>query len=208
MAGRFVPEQAVVRARSAATIHPAEGSNMTDIAKARILIIAADGFEEAELFKPRETLLDAGATVKLASIGTAPIQGMLHGMDKAAKITPDMALADVDADDYDALLIPGGVLNPDKLRTEEEALRVVRDFFFSEKTVAAICHGPWLLAEADVIEGRTLTGWPSIRTDLANAGAEVVDKEVQVDGNLITSRKPEDIPAFTQALISALEARD
>jgi protease I len=179
---------------------------MPSISQAKVLIIATDGFEQSELFKPRESLMDAGAQVTLASIKTDPIQGMEHDTEKASTITPDLTLGDVRAEDYDALLIPGGTTNPDKMRMEEEALRIVRDFFQADKTVAAICHGPWLLAEADVLEGRTLTSWPSIRTDLKNAGAEVVDKEVQVDGRLITSRKPGDIPAFTEALIKAIEA--
>jgi len=178
---------------------------MTEISRAKVLIIATDGFEQSELFKPREALLDAGAQVILASNKSGPIQGMQHH-EKGDTITPDAALADVGADGYDALVIPGGVANPDALRMEEEALRIVRDFFASGKPVAAICHGPWLLAEADVIKGRRLTSWPSIRTDLANAGADVVDQQVVVDGNLITSRKPDDIPAFNAALIKAIEA--
>jgi protease I len=180
---------------------------MPTISQAKVLIIATDDFENDELFKPRETLMDAGATVTLASIDTDPIQGAKN--DKSGegdRITPDLTLGDVQAGDYDALLIPGGVGNPDKMRMQAGALKIVRDFFAADKPVAAICHGPWLLAEADVIEGRTLTSWPSIRTDLKNAGAEVVDKEVQVDGKLITSRKPDDIPAFTEALIRSIEA--
>ena len=178
---------------------------MPMIDQSKVLILATDGFEQSELFKPRASLIDAGATVTLASIKTDPIQGMEHDTEKASTITPDLVLGDVRAEDYDALLIPGGTTNPDKMRMEEEALRIVRDFFAAGKTVAAICHGPWLLAEADVIDGRTVTSWPSIRTDLKNAGAEVVDKEVQVDGKLITSRKPGDIPAFTDALIKSIE---
>ena len=179
---------------------------MPAIDKSKVLILATDGFEQSELFKPREALMDAGAQVKLASIGTDPIQGMEHDVEKAATITPDMMLGEVRADDYDALIIPGGTTNPDKMRMQEEALRIVRDFVAADKTVAAICHGPWLLAEADVIDGRTVTSWPSIRTDLRNAGAEVVDVEVQVDGKLITSRKPADLDAFTDALIKSIEA--
>lgn len=178
---------------------------MPAINTARVLIIATDGFEESELFHPRDALKDAGATVTLASIGTDPIQGMVKDVNKAATITPDMTLSDVRVDDYDALVIPGGTTNPDKMRMEDEAVRIVRDFFSADKTVAAICHGPWLLAEADVLDGRTVTSWPSIRTDLANAGADVVDKEVQVDGRLITSRKPDDLDAFTKALIASIE---
>jgi protease I len=179
---------------------------MPAITDAKVLILATDGFEESELMKPRDALLDAGATVTLASITTDPIQGMEKDVIKAATITPDLVLADVRVEDYDALVIPGGTTNPDKMRLESEALRIVRDFFTAGKTIAAICHGPWLLAEADVIEGRTLTSWPSIRTDLKNAGAEVVDKEVQIDGRLITSRKPDDLNAFTEALIRTIEA--
>jgi protease I len=180
---------------------------MPMIDQAKVLIIATDGFENSELFKPRASLLDAGAEVTLASIGTDPIQGVIHDSDEGETITPDLTLGQVRSEDYDALLIPGGVGNPDTMRMEAEALQIVRDFFAADKPVAAICHGPWLLAEADVIDGRTVTSWPSIRTDLRNAGAEVVDKEVQVDGRLITSRKPDDIPAFTEALIKSIEER-
>ncbi|USI73381.1 type 1 glutamine amidotransferase domain-containing protein [Sphingomonas morindae] len=179
---------------------------MPSIDQAKVLIIATDGFEQSELFRPREALLDAGAKVTLASIKTDPIQGMVQDTEKADTITPDITLGQVRAEEYDALVIPGGTTNPDKMRLQDEALRIVRDFFAADKTVAAICHGPWLLAEADVLEGKTVTSWPSVRTDLRNAGAEVVDKEVQVDGRLITSRKPDDIPAFTEALIKSIEA--
>lgn len=178
---------------------------MTDIANARVLIIATDGFEQSELFDPRQALLDKGAKVTLASNKSDPIQGMKHD-EKGDTIRPDASIHDVDPKDYDALLIPGGVANPDTLRMEEDALKIIRAFFAQNKPVAAICHGPWLLAEADVVSGRTLTSWPSIRTDLRNAGAEVVDEPVVVDGNLITSRKPDDIPAFSDALIAAIEA--
>jgi protease I len=179
---------------------------MPALAHARVLFVATDGFEQSELFKPREALLDAGATVVLASNKAAPIQGMEHD-DKGGTITPDISIHDVDAGDYDALVLPGGVGNPDKMRLEEAALEIVRAFFAADKPVAAICHGPWLLAEADVIDGRKLTAWPSIRTDLKNAGAEVVDEQVVVDGKLITSRKPDDIPAFNKALLAAIEAQ-
>lgn len=178
---------------------------MTDIASARVLFIATDGFEQSELFEPRQALLDRGAQVTLASNKSDPIQGMKH-QEKGDTIRPDASIHDVDAGDYDALVIPGGVANPDTMRMEEDALRIVRDFFAQDKPVAAICHGPWLLAEADVVAGRKLTSWPSIRTDLQNAGANVVDEQVVVDRNLITSRKPDDIPAFNSALIEAIEA--
>jgi protease I len=177
---------------------------MTDITKAKILFIATDGFEQSELFEPRKALLDAGARVTLASNRSEAIQGMQHH-EKGDTITPDASIHDVDAADYDALVIPGGVANPDEMRTEQDALRIVRDFMDSGKPVAAICHGPWLLAEADVVTGRRLTSWPSIRTDLVNAGADVVDEQVVIDGYLITSRKPDDIPAFNRAIIQAIQ---
>ena len=179
---------------------------MTAIADARILIIATNRFEESELFDPRETLLGKGATVTLASIDTDEIMGTVHD-EPGRKITPDITLEQVKPDDYDALLIPGGVGNPDLLRTKPKAVEIVQAFDKAGKPVAAICHGPWMLVEADVVKGRTVTSWPSIRTDLKNAGGDVVDKEVAVDGHLITSRKPDDIPAFTKALIAAIEGR-
>lgn len=177
---------------------------MTKISQSAILIIATDGFEQSELFEPRQHLLDCGAEVTLASIKQEPIQGMKHH-EKGATITPDALLDDVDADSFDALVIPGGVANPDRMRTEPRAIELVRAFDDAGKPIAAICHGPWLLAEADILEGRTVTGWPSVRTDLANAGANVVDREVVVDGNLITSRKPADVAAFNDALVRAVE---
>ena len=176
---------------------------MADLSQARILFLATDGFENDELFKPRQALIDSGAQVTLASIKTDPIQGEKAG-EKADSITPDCTLDDVDTDDYDALILPGGVGNPDKLRLQERAVEIVAEFMEDDKIVAAICHAPWLLIEADVVDERRLTSWPSVRTDLENAGAEVVDEEVVVDGNLITSRKPDDIPAFNQAIIAAL----
>lgn len=177
---------------------------MADLSQARVLILATDGFEESELFDPRQALLDAGAQVTLASIGTEPIQGVRNDKEQGREITPDLTLGQVDSDDYDMLLLPGGVANPDKMRTEDEAVEIVADFMEDDKIVAAICHGPWLLVEADAVDGRRVTGWPSIRTDLENAGADVEDAAVVVDGNLITSRKPDDIPAFNQAIIGAL----
>jgi protease I len=176
---------------------------MADLKNARILMIATDGFENDELFGPRQALIDAGANVTLASIKTDPIQGEKAG-EKADTITPDMTLGDVDTEEFDALVIPGGVGNPDKMRMQERAVQIVEEFMDDDKIVAAICHGPWLLVEADAVDGRTVTSWPSVRTDLENAGANVVDREVVVDGKLITSRKPDDIPAFNQAIIAAL----
>ena len=173
---------------------------MPAISDARILIIATDGFEDSELLEPRKRLLAAGAEVVLASPSAEQIKGE-HG----ALIAPDRILRDVSEEEFDALLIPGGVKNPDKLRAIDEAVELVRDFADAGKPIGAICHGPWLLVEADIVEGVTVTGWPSIRTDLANAGADVVDDEAAVDGNIVTSRKPDDIPAFTDAFIDLVE---
>ena len=177
---------------------------MPQISEARVLIVATDGFEESELFGPREILLDSGAEVVLASPDLKPIQATVHD-DPGKTIRPDITVDQATADDYDALLLPGGVRNPDQLRTNEKAVQLVRTFASQGKPVAAICHGPWLLVEADVLRGRTATSWPSIRTDLRNAGANVVDEAAVIDGNLVTSRKPDDVPAFTQALISLIQ---
>lgn len=178
---------------------------MADLSNARVLILATDGFEDAELFEPRQALLDAGAKVTLASIKTDPIQGVKNDSDPTRTITPDLTLDQVGTEEFDALLLPGGVGNPDKMRMEERAVAIVGEFMDDDKIVAAICHAPWLLAEADVVDGRRVTSWPSVRTDLENAGGDVVDEEVVIDENLITSRKPDDIPAFNRALIAALE---
>ena len=177
---------------------------MADLSNARVLIIAADGFETVELFEPRKALEEAGAQVTLASIKRGAIQGMKGDINKAETAEAELTLDEVDVDAFDALVLPGGVANPDKLRVEERAVEIVQDFMDEGKIVAAICHAPWLLAEADVIDGRRLTSFPSIRTDLENAGGEVVDEEVVVDENLITSRKPDDLPAFNKAIIAAL----
>jgi protease I len=177
---------------------------MADLSNAHVLIIATDGFEQDELFKPRQALLDAGVKVTLASDKTDPIQGMQHDA-KGETITPDLLLDDVDTEDYTALLLPGGVANPDTLRMNDRAVEIVEEFADDEKLIAAICHAPWLLIEADVVDGRRMTSWPSLRTDLANAGADVVDEAVVVDGPFITSRKPDDIPAFNAAILEALQ---
>jgi len=169
----------------------------------RILMIATDGFEQAELFEPRKALEAAGASVTLASLGTDPIQGMVFD-DKGDTATPDALIADVQADDFDALVLPGGVANPDKLRVVPEAVALVRAFAEAEKPLAAICHGPWLLVEANVLKGRRATSWPSLKTDMENAGAVHHDEAVVVDGNLITSRKPDDLPAFNKAILKAV----
>ncbi|WP_109807575.1 type 1 glutamine amidotransferase domain-containing protein [Sphingosinithalassobacter portus] len=177
---------------------------MADLSHTRVLIVATDGFEQSELFEPRQALLDAGVQVTLASLKTDPIQGMQHDK-KGDTITPDTTIDAVDTGSFDALVLPGGVMNPDTLRMQDRAVEIVREFARDGKTIAAICHGPWLLVEADVVKGKTVTSWPSVRTDLRNAGGDVVDREVAVDGNLITSRNPDDIPAFNKAVIDALQ---
>lgn len=177
---------------------------MVDLTNAHVLMLATNGFEQSELFEPRQALLDAGAKVTLASLTTDPITGEKQG-EKGDSITPDATIDTVDVAEYDALVLPGGVANPDKLRTEKRAVEIVRAFVQADKLVAAICHAPWLLVEADVVDGRRVTSWPSVRTDLANAGASVLDEEVVIDGKLITSRKPGDIPAFNRAVIESLE---
>ncbi len=170
----------------------------------RVMILATDGFEQSELVKPKEALEKAGYQAVVVSPKGGTIKGWSGG-DWGDEVAVDMTLDDASASDFVALVLPGGQINPDKLRLQDKAVRLVREFAQSDKPLAAICHGPWLLVEADVVRGRKVTSWPSIRTDLKNAGAEVVDKEVVIDGNLITSRKPDDIPAFCQALIGALE---
>jgi protease I len=180
--------------------------SLPEIGEAHVLIMATNRFEESELFGPREILLGKGARVTLASLSLDEIMGTVH--DEPGKtIKPDLLIKDATAADYDALLLPGGVGNPDKLRMHEDAIALIREFANTEKPVAAICHGPWLLVEADLLRGKHATSWPSIRTDLSNAGANVVDEAAVTDGNIITSRKPDDVPAFTEALIQAIEAK-
>ncbi|MED5545558.1 MAG: type 1 glutamine amidotransferase domain-containing protein [Pseudomonadota bacterium] len=169
----------------------------------RILILATDGFEPSELTGPRDALRDAGMDVQIASPEAGEIRGWNH-TDWGDPVKVDLALDDVKASEFDALVLPGGQINPDTLRLNSTAVELVQAFVHSGKPVGAICHAPWLLVEADAVRGKTVTGWPSIRTDLANAGANVVDREVAVDGNIITSRKPDDIPAFSNALIEAI----
>jgi len=179
---------------------------MPGIKGANILIMATNRFEESELFGPRDILLGKGATVALASLDRDEIMATIHD-DPGRTITPDLTIAEARAEDYDALLLPGGVGNPDRLRTDAAAVALIRAFDAAGKPIGAICHAPWLLAEADVLRGRQATAWPSIRTDIRNAGATVVDEAAVTDGHLVTSRKPDDVPAFTAALIAAIEAK-
>jgi len=160
-----------------------------------IAILVTDGFEQVEFTKPKEAVEKAGATVHVISLKSGEIQGFNHA-DKADKFKVDKTVDSVKAEDYDGLILPGGVQNPDALRVNKDAVSFVRDFFDQHKPVAAICHGPWTLIEAGVVKGRTLTSWPSLKTDLENAGATWVDEEVHCDEGLVTSRNPDDIPAF------------
>jgi protease I len=181
------------------------GWTMPRIENARVLIMATNRFEESELFGPREILLEKGAQVTLAALDREPIMATVHD-DPGRTIAPDLTISEAREDDFDALLLPGGVGNPDRLRMEESALALIRAFDVAGKPIGAICHAPWLLAEADVLRGKRATSWPSIRTDIRNAGAEVVNEPAVTDGHLVTSRNPDDVPAFTAALIAAIEA--
>ncbi|MDT0528143.1 type 1 glutamine amidotransferase domain-containing protein [Micromonospora sp. DSM 115977] len=166
----------------------------------RIAFLAADGVEEVEYVQPREAVEQAGATVELVSLKPGTIQAFNH-LDQSKTYDVDVTAADADAAGYDALVLPGGVANPDFLRADADAVRFVRAFFDAGKPVGVICHGPWTLIEADVVRGRRLTSWPSLRTDLVNAGAEWVDEQVVTDGGLVSSRKPDDLPAFCAKIV-------
>jgi deglycase len=166
----------------------------------KVAILAADMVEQVELVEPRKALDDAGAQTELISIRPGEIQGFNH-FDPADKHKVDRTVEEVQASDYDALFVPGGVGNPDQLRGDENAVSFVRDFFQAGKPVAVICHGPWILVEADVVRGRKLTSWPTLQTDIRNAGGNWVDQQVVVDQGLVTSRKPDDIPAFNDKMI-------
>lgn len=179
---------------------------MPNIAAAKILIMASDRFEESELFGPLELLRDAGASVIIAAPQTGPILGTVRDI-PGKSIEADAVIDDMRPEEFDALLLPGGVSNPDHLRTNAAAMALIRAFAAAGKPVAAICHAPWLLVEADLLRGRQATCWPSIRTDLRNAGAVLGDSKVVVDGPIITAEGPDDVPAFTAALIDAIEAR-
>ena len=171
----------------------------------RVAILAADGVERVELEQPRRALDDAGARTDVVSIKSGEIAARNNDLEDAGTFGVDRLVGAASVDDYDALLLPGGTVNPDKLRMEPAAVQFVRDFVQSGKPVASICHGPWNFVEADVARGRRLTSFPSIRTDLRNAGAEVVDEAAVTDGHIVTSREPDDVPAFTAALIAAIE---
>jgi len=167
----------------------------------RIAFLATDGVEQSELEGPWKVVQESGGTPTLVSIKGGEIQATQHD-DAGDRIPVQRTLDDVSEEDFDGLVLPGGVANPDRLRTDERAVRFVRQFFEADKPVAAICHGPWMLVEADVVRGRTLTSWPSLRTDITNAGGEWVDEPVHVDQKLVTSRKPADIPQFNAKLLA------
>ena len=177
---------------------------MPSIPNSRILIVATDGFEEWELFGPRQILQQRGAEVVLASLTRDPIQATVHD-DPGKTIRPDITIEEANPDDFEALILPGGVRNPDHLRIHGNVIALVKAFAEEGKPIGAICHGPWLLVEADLLRGRKATSWPSIRTDLRNAGANVVDEAAVTDANIVTSRNPDDVEAFTNALIDLIE---
>ena len=167
----------------------------------KVAFLATDGVEQVEFTAPWNALKEAGAEVKLLSDKTGVIQGINHD-EKGDTFPVDYEVSTVSVRDFDALVLPGGVANADKLRTNDAAVNFVREFMEADKPVAAICHGPWLLVEADALRGRTITSWPSLKTDIKNAGGAWVDKQVQLDQKLLTSRKPDDLPAFTQAMLA------
>jgi protease I len=171
-----------------------------DLKDLKVAILVADGFEQQEMTEPRKALDEAGASTQIVS----PVEGQVEGwnhFDKGDKFPVDVPLAEAQPDDFDALLLPGGVANPDQLRMRPEAVQFVKSFFDAGKPVAVICHGPWTLIEAGVVKGRKMTSWPSVKTDLINAGADWVDQEVVTDNGLISSRKPDDIPAFNRKML-------
>ncbi len=169
----------------------------------RVMIIATNGFEQSELIDPKANLEDAGFETTVVSLEKGAIKGW-DQKDWGDSVKVDKTVDEVSADDFDGLLLPGGQMNPDILRMNNTVIDLVREFDRASKPIAAICHAPWLLIEADIVKGKTVTSWPSLRTDLMNAGANVVDQEVAEDGNLVTSRKPDDIPAFSKAFIGQL----
>jgi protease I len=166
----------------------------------KIAILATDGFEQVELTEPKKALEEAGATVHVISLKPGQIKGW-DVTDWGESVKVDKTLLEVKVEEYDGLVLPGGQINPDKLRIEPKAVAFVTDFFYTGKPIGAICHGPWMLVEGNVLRHRTLTSWPSIRTDIRNAGGHWVDEEVVTDQNLTTSRKPDDLPAFNERLI-------
>jgi protease I len=171
-----------------------------DLSGKKIAFIATDGVEQVELTEPWDAVKNAGAEAELLSIEEGQIQGVNHD-EKADKFDVDKLVGDASVDDYDGIVLPGGVFNPDALRMDENVISFLQEFFKTGKPVGVICHGPWTLVEADLVKGRTLTSWPSIRTDIRNAGGNVVDEEVVVDEGLVSSRNPDDLPAFCAKIV-------
>ncbi|QKT09823.1 type 1 glutamine amidotransferase domain-containing protein [Rhodococcus sp. W8901] len=171
-----------------------------------VAILATNGVEEVELVEPRRAVEEAGATTRLVSLSGGRIQAMRSDVHEAGRYDVDVTVGDTSAADYDALILPGGTTNPDHLRMDPKAVSFVRDFVQAGKPVGAICHGPWTLVEADVVRGRTLTSYPSMRTDIRNAGGNVVDREVVIDGALVSSRNPRDLPAFCDAIVDVFSS--
>ena len=178
---------------------------MSALSGKTIAVLATDGFEQVELDKPVDAMRKAGATVHIVAPEAGDIQGFEHH-DKGRKVGVDRTLGDVSADDYDGLVLPGGVINPDALRLEEKAISFIGAFAKADKPIAALCHGPWTLIDAGIAKGHKLTSWPSLKTDLTNAGAEWVDETVVIDGKLVTSRNPDDLPAFCDGIIKVFGA--
>src|SRR5689334_8714340 len=172
-----------------------------DLNGKKIAIIAAEGVEEVELVKPREAVENAGAETELLSIEEGEIQSVNGDLDKSETYPVDKLVADASVDDYDGVILPGGVLNPDKLRVEESVIKFLQDFFKTGKPVGVICHGPWTLVEADLVRDRKITSYPSVKTDIVNAGGNWVDEEVVVDEGLVSSRNPDDLPAFCDKIV-------
>ncbi|QUH03500.1 type 1 glutamine amidotransferase [Saccharopolyspora erythraea] len=172
-----------------------------DLNGRRIAVLATDGFEQVEYEQPRQAVEQAGGQVSLVSVHGGEIQAMNGDIDKGDRFTVDAKVSDVSPDDFDGLVLPGGTINPDRLRIDADAVGFVRSFVQAGKPVGAICHGPWTLAEADVVRGRRVTSFPSIRTDLRNAGADVVDEQVVTDQGMVTSRNPDDLPAFCAKIV-------
>lgn len=169
----------------------------------KVAILATDGFEQSELMEPYKALREAGAEVVIVAPKGGRIQGWKH-IQPGEQVDVGLSLDQADAEDFDALMLPGGVMNPDQLRMNPKAVHFVRDFHTARKPIAAICHGPWMLVEADIVDGRRVTSWPSLKTDLRNAGAEWTDAEVVCDRGLVTSRKPDDLPAFNKKMIEEI----
>lgn len=173
---------------------------MADLTNKKVAILVADGFEQQEMTDPKRALDEAGAQTSIVSPVDGEVEGWNH-FDKGDKFPVDVPLSQAHAAEFDALVLPGGVANPDQLRMKPEAIEFIRNFFTAGKPVAVICHGPWTLIEAGVVKGRTITSWPSVKTDLINAGANWVDEEVVVDNGLVSSRKPDDLPAFCKKMV-------